>query len=304
MFICTHPYISVNHIETCFLKRSDYIEQEKLQCSFKKDESWLILSPIEQSIKQKIESIGTPLKGWDIRINRGILTGYNEAFIIDKTKRDELIETDPKSAEIIRPILRGKDIKRYSYNFADKYLITTYNEYTDDNGRVHPSIDMKNYPAIKEYLDSYWNAISRRQDKGDTPYNLRRCAYMDDFNKQKLAWNRIASQKIFGIVPKDIYIQDSMHFITGEHIEYLSAVLNSSLFNWLMNTIVGESAGGNAGNADNVKSLLIMKPTSEIEQKIIKYLRNGDADSIDKLIFQIYSLDKDEIQFISSSSKP
>lgn len=92
---------------------SDYIEQEKLQCSFKKDESWLILSPIEQSIKQKIESIGTPLKGWDIRINRGILTGYNEAFIIDKTKRDELIETDPKSAEIIRPnILHPSVVKR------------------------------------------------------------------------------------------------------------------------------------------------------------------------------------------------
>lgn len=92
-----------------------------------------------------------------------------------------------------------------------------------------------------------------------------------------------------------------MHFITGEHIEYLSAVLNSLLFNWLMNVIVGESAGGNAGNADNVKSLLIVKPTSEIEHKIIEYLRNNDADSIDKLIFQIYSFDDEEIQFISSS---
>lgn len=127
--------------------------------------------------------------------------------------------------------------------------------------------------------------------------------FMDDFNKPKLAWNRIANQKIFGIVPEGIYIQDSMHFITGDHIEYLSAVLNSSLFCWLMNTIVGESAGGNAGNANNVKNLPIIQPTSEIEHKIIEYLRNNDIDYIDKLIFQIYSLNKEEIQFISSSSK-
>ncbi len=84
---------------------SDYIEQNKLQISFNKDDSWIILSPIEQSIKRKIESVGTPLKDWNIRINRGILTGYNEAFIIDKAKRDELIEQDPKSDEIIRPYM-------------------------------------------------------------------------------------------------------------------------------------------------------------------------------------------------------
>ncbi|MCB4951694.1 restriction endonuclease, partial [Streptococcus mutans] len=111
----------------------------------------------------------------------GILTGYNEAFIIDKAKRNELIEQDPKSAEIIRPILRGKDIRRYSYDFANKYLITTYNEYTDSNEIKHPSININDYPAVKKHLDCYWNEINKRQDKGDTPYNLRRCAYMDDF---------------------------------------------------------------------------------------------------------------------------
>ncbi|MCB5020476.1 restriction endonuclease, partial [Streptococcus mutans] len=160
---------------------SDYIKQNTLQISFNKDDSWIILSPIEQSIKHKIESVGTPLKDWNIRINRGILTGYNEAFIIDKAKRNELIEQDPKSAEIIRPILRGKDIRRYSYDFANKYLITTYNEYTDSNEIKHPSININDYPAVKKHLDCYWNEINKRQDKGDTPYNLRRCAYMDDF---------------------------------------------------------------------------------------------------------------------------
>src|SRR5690625_4533485 len=78
------------------------------------EESWIILTPIEQSIKEKIERVGTPLKEWDIKINRGVLTGFNKAFIIDGETRKKLIQEDPKSAEIIRPILRGRDIKRYS----------------------------------------------------------------------------------------------------------------------------------------------------------------------------------------------
>lgn len=85
--------------------------------------SFVILSDIEKRIKEKIESVGTPLKEWDINIYRGILTGYNEAFIIDGETKDELIEKSPKNAEIIRPILRGRDIKRYGYEFADLWLI-------------------------------------------------------------------------------------------------------------------------------------------------------------------------------------
>ena len=87
----------------------------------------MILSDIEQRIKQKIEAVGTPLKEWDIKIYRGILTGCNDAFIINKEKRDELIKKCPKSAEIIRPILRGRDIKRYGYDFADTYLLNVHN---------------------------------------------------------------------------------------------------------------------------------------------------------------------------------
>ncbi|MCB5009424.1 type II restriction endonuclease, partial [Streptococcus mutans] len=122
-------------------------------------------------------------------------------------------------------------------------------------------------------------------------------------NKQKIAWNRIASKKSFGLIDEGIYIQDSMHFITGENIEYLAATLNSSLFIWLMNSIVGESAGGNAGNADNVKNLRILKPTNEIDCKITELLKNNDSESIDRLINQLYLLTEEEIQFISSSVK-
>src|SRR5690606_24018459 len=104
---------------------SVFIRQSGSECSFFGSESWVILSPIEQSIKAKIEAVGTPLKDWNINIYRGVLTGYNKAFIINGKKKNELIAEDPKSAEIIRPILRGRDIKRYGYDFADLWLINT-----------------------------------------------------------------------------------------------------------------------------------------------------------------------------------
>jgi hypothetical protein len=138
----------------CNIQTSVFVRQQGTICKFSDKESWTILSPIEQSIKRKIEAVGTPLKDWDINIYRGILTGYNEAFIIDGATKAKLIKEDAKSAEIIRPILRGRDIKRYGYEFADLYLIATF-----------PSlkIDIEKYPAVKSiYFLLEWNAWSKR----------------------------------------------------------------------------------------------------------------------------------------------
>ena len=122
---------------------SDYFEHNAVKNSFSGSQSWVILSSVEQSIKQKIEAVGTPLKEWDIRINYGIKTGLNDAFIISRAKKDELIAADPKSAKIIRPILRGRDIQRYRFDFADQWIIATF-----------PSLNynIDDYPAIKQYL--------------------------------------------------------------------------------------------------------------------------------------------------------
>ncbi len=137
---------------------SGYFRQNANFSEFSGSESWVVLSPIEKQIKEKIERIGIPLKDWDIRINYGIKTGFNDAFIIDGAKRKELIEQDPKSEEIIRPLLRGRDIKRYSYEFADLYLITTF-----------PSlkIDIEQYPAVKQHLMSFgYDRLKQTGDNG------------------------------------------------------------------------------------------------------------------------------------------
>ncbi|MEI7847565.1 MAG: N-6 DNA methylase, partial [Chloroflexota bacterium] len=162
---------------------SVFIEQHQTINQFSTRQSWTILSSMEQRIKSKIENLGKPLKDWEISINYGIKTGFNEAFIIDGFKRKELLEEDPKSAEIIRPILRGRDIKRYGYEFQNLWLINSH------NGNSHKGtsrINIEEYPAIKRHLDKYYDSLTVRFDKGDTPYNLRSCAYMDDFYKQKM----------------------------------------------------------------------------------------------------------------------
>src|SRR5690606_3994399 len=141
---------------------------------FNNSESWVVLSPIERQIKEKIERIGTPLKDWDIRINYGIKTGFNDAFIIDGAKRKELIEEDPKSEEIIRSILRGRDIKKYSYDFADLWLIYIPWHFPlhQDSSIKGASQEAENqfrlqFPAIYNHLLNYKEGLSKR-NKAET----------------------------------------------------------------------------------------------------------------------------------------
>jgi len=138
----------------------------------------VILSPIEQSIKRKIEAVGTPLKDWDINIYRGVLTGYNEAFIISTEKRKEILDNcqtedeRKRTEELIRPILRGRDIKRYGYEWAELYLIATF---------PARHYDIEKYPAVKQYLLSF--AYDYLMNNGNEAIATHHLA---DYCKQKL----------------------------------------------------------------------------------------------------------------------
>ena len=185
---------SINKDEFDITKLSDYVQTHAFSSSFSSSESWSILSEIERSIKEKIEAVGTPLKDWDIQINYGIKTGFNDAFIIDSVKRNEILsacqteEERQRTAEIIRPILRGRDIKRYGYSWSGLWLINTHNGTKEGLERIH----IEDYPSIKEHLDNYWLRLENRADKGDTPYNLRNCAYLDEFSKPKIVWAELS----------------------------------------------------------------------------------------------------------------
>lgn len=125
-------------------------------------------------------------------INYGIKTGYNKAFIIDNRTKEALVAQDPRSAEIIKPVIRGRDIRRYRVEWAGLWLIDTHNGYGDV-----PAIDIDDYPAVRVHLNSFYEQLEKRYDKGRTPYNLRNCAYHEDFTKEKLLWIELVKEGRF-----------------------------------------------------------------------------------------------------------
>ena len=226
-------------------KLSDYVQTHAVLSSFSSSESWSILSDIERSIKTKIEAVGTPLKDWDIQINYGIKTGFNDAFIIDSAKRDEILsacqseDERQRTAEIIRPILRGRDIRRYGYEWADLWLINTHNGIKDSLERVH----IEDYPAIKQHLDYYWDKIESRADKGDTPYNLRNCAYVDEFSKPKIVWGNLNTRGSYAMAPENMFINaPACMIVPGSR--YLLAMLNSKVADYYIRNLGVVRNGG------------------------------------------------------------
>ncbi len=226
--------------EEASVNLTEYVSDNVSLMHFTAGESWVVLSPLEQSIKQKIEDAGTPLKDWDISINYGIKTGCNDAFIVDGAVKDDLIKKDPKSAEILKPILRGRDIKRFSYDFADKWLIATHNGYVDDDGNHVPPVNIDDYPAVKDWLDGFWDKIERRQDQGSTPYNLRNCAYVPDFEKPKIVYSETNSLSAIKIAKdEDAFYTDKTCFIihsANYDIDYIYNQLTSDAFNFFLKT--------------------------------------------------------------------
>ena len=195
------------------------------------EDSWIISSKEESAIKNRIEEIGTPLKEWDVSIYRGILTGYNEAFIIDGAKKDELIAQDPKSAEIIKPILRGRDIKRYKAEFADKWLIATF-------PALH--LDINNYLAVKEHLLSLGKTRLEQSGKEGSRKKTNNkwfevqdtIAYYKEFEKEKIVWPNMTQLPCFSYSIDSILCNDKAFIltsVTNVSIRYFAALLNSRI---------------------------------------------------------------------------
>ena len=282
------------------------MQTHAVSSSFSSSDSWSILSEIERSIKEKIEAVGTPLKDWDIQINYGIKTGFNDAFIIDSVKRNEILsacqteEERQRTAEIIRPILRGRDIRRYGYNWADLWLINTHNGIRGEMERIH----IEDYPAIKQHLDNYWNKIEPRADQGETAYNLRNCAYLDEFSRPKIIWKRVGSIIRFSYDEKGLFGLDSTCFATGNHIQYLCCVLNSSMGHYLLN------GAPRTGTGDLLISVQAVEPvrvpviddSDEAFSLLIKrFINNPSIEldyEIDNVIFDLYGLSPDEREYI------
>ena len=294
-----------------------YVQQQGTECRFSGPAAWVVLSPIEQSIKRKIESVGKPLRDWDISINYGIKTGYNDAFIITTERRDEILsncksgEERQRTNDIIRPILRGRDIKRYSYDWAGLWLINTHNGV---KGKI-PRIDINDYPAIKAHLDQFWDKIKTRADQGDTPYNLRNCAYSDDFSQPKIVWIELTDESKFALSTDGLIPLNTVFFMVGKHIKYLLAVINSSLIHWYFQHTLGSTSG--VGTNRWLKYTVECIPVPLIQddaewESLVDDIQEYKRDSkdsaaieniIDNRVFDLYGLSEEERVYLNNCPK-
>lgn len=294
---------------------SVFVQQEGTICDFASSEPWVILTPIEQSIKRKIEAMGTPLKDWDIQIYRGVLTGCNEAFIISTEKRNEILskcqseDERKRTAELIRPILRGRDIKRYSYDWAELWLIATF-----------PSrhYDIEQYPAVKEYLLSF--GIERLEQTGKTyvingeTVKARKetsnkwfetqdsISYWEDFIKPKIIYPNMTKYMPF-VYDESMYFTNQKCFIvTGRDMAFLAAFFNSSLFKFCFRDSFPELQGGTRELSkiffDKIPVKQISTAQNEVFREAINKIQSDYTQTlaiyIDSLIFDLYNLTDEE----------
>lgn len=194
-------------------------------------------SMISQAMKKK----GVLLKNWNLSINYGIKTGFNEAFIIDKETKDKLITTNSKNKEVIKPMLIGRNIKRYSIDFQDLWLINTHNGIKEDN--IQPIDVKKDYPEIYSYLKQFEKELTKRYDKGAHWTNLRNCAYLKDFEKPKIIFPNLQAQNKFTYDDQGMYINAPAVFVPTED-KSLLAILNSKLIWYFLTNIAVVRNGG------------------------------------------------------------
>lgn len=274
------------------------------------------------SLKAKIECIGTPLKEWQgLNIYRGILTGYNEAFIISTEKRNEILENckdeaeKERTAKLIRKMLRGRDIKRYSYEWAGLWIIGTF-----------PSlkIDIEQYPALKQYLSQFLPRIEQSGEKGcrkktsnkwfETQDNI---AYYQEFEKEKIVWASVGHIE-HSFIPKDMLLQDTNYFFSTSN-RYLLGILNSKPITHYLADI--QTPLGNTGAFRNYKYNIEKLPIPKINSKnqkiadelvnsVDEILKAKEQDKnantqelenkINSLVYKLYNLTEDEIKIIES----
>ena len=278
---------------------------------FSSGTSWVILNPMEKRIKEKIERVGVPLKNWDISINYGIKTGCNEAFIVNKQIRDDIIAKDSKSAEIIRPILRGRDIKRYGYEFAEQYVIATF---------PSKKYNIDDYPAVRDYLIKFGKQRIEQSGKPGARKKTNHkwfetsdtITYSDDFSKQKITWGNLNLNASYTLAPVNMFINaPATMIVPGD--KFLLGVLNSKLADYFIRNLgVTRNGGYFEYKPMFVEKMPIPVPNPEERKTIelmvteIMELKNTQRDfsnidiRLNRSVYELYHLTENEIEYMNA----
>lgn len=261
-----------------FLREGDLIPMRDMN-----EDAWVVLDEADLKISKTFEKYGRPLREWNLEIYRGVLTGFNDAFIIPQEKRNELVSEDPKAEELIRPILKGREIERYYAEWTNDFIISTF---------PAKNLDIEDYPSVKKYLEGFLPKLNQTGEEfinkdGEVEKTRKKTvnkwfetqdpiAFQEEFRKEKVIWKRIGSIMRFAYSDEEMYCLDSTCIATGEKIKYLTAVLNSKagLFQ-LFKTSPQTGTGDQIISVQALEPLLVHYPSDEVEAKfnrIVDYI--------------------------------
>ncbi len=261
-------------------------------------------------IRKKIEANGKLLVNWDVNFYRGITTGYNEAFVIDTLTKDKLIAEDKKNKAIIKPLLRGRDIKKYKFQQNELWLIFTQKGFNENKNK-----------SIINYLNKYKLELTPKNNKdeiGRKPGNYNWfeiqdvSVYSKEFEKEKLVFTKASKVQAFAYDNEGHFLLNTSYMLTGEKLKYLLAILNSKLINFAFKNFY--QSGGIDGEItiQAIEQIPIVYPTEKQELKLIKIVdeilqvrENRRQDDIiileariDQLVYQLYDLTEEEIKIV------
>ena len=280
---------------------------------------WSILSPTEQRIINKVRAKGTVLKEWSVKIKLGILSGYNTAFIVDEATRQALITEDPRSAEIIKPVLRGRNIQRYRANWGGEYIIVAkFGSY---------KTLLRDFPAVYNHLAQHedklksrgqvqYSRSGRKSEDYDGQHhwleldNSPKDDFINMFRQEKLLWIELVENGRFAYDESEMFGEATTFVMTGESIKYLCAVLNANLTRWFLEQVAPTSGMGTLRwKKAYVETIPIPKTTAAEQRPFIDLVdrilaakdANPSADTsspereIDALVYALYGLTPREI---------
>ena len=291
-----------------------YFSDKKVTLSIKAEEVWKIGSAKELSINKRIEDLGKKLKDWKgIEFFRGITSGFNEAFHLNKLEAKELIEVDKKNSELLKPLLRGKDIKRWIYDYHDLFIINSHNGVRESGlKRIEVETD---YPKIYNYLLDYYDesspkailkkdgpyqTLKDRADQGDHWTNLRNCAFVEEFEKPKIVWIEISDRANYAYDKQGFFLTNSAYFISGDNLKYLVSILNSSVADYYFFQITAKIAGGRKRYTKQYVEQIPIPVLSKTRQTPYELLVDYvilSKTQIDDLVFKFFEQLLDAIVF-------
>ena len=273
--------------------------------------SWNLAEPKLVELQKKLESSGKTLEELNTKIRLGIATGSNEAFLIDEDQKREFCEKNPINTEIIKPILRGRDISRYSYTLPKQYVLLTKNGVNVE----------RDYPDIYEHLESFGDKFKNRGAQGQHWSNLRACSFYDDFKKEKIVWIELSDSGRFSLCNDEVYLLNSAYFLlppSDIDAKFLLGILNSSTIRFYLSLVAETSGMGTSRWINNyVKEFPIPVVAYEQQTGIIRIVNQileakaADSDAntadleqeIDERVYALYNLTQEEIAIVEEATQ-